>query len=78
MTDETEEIEIEYSTSKYIFNWDGEIATLVRVEDRMGFVDSDYNGGLLTPVFNKLRAKTDNDLTMDEVNTTPAEVTENI
>lgn len=78
MSGDTEEVEIEYGTNLYVFEWDGTTATLLRVEDRVKFADSSYSSGLPTPVFNKLRWNTDNELTMDEVDLSPAEFGENI
>lgn len=74
----TEEIEIEFGTSVYVFEWDGEVATLVRVEDRMEFAESSHTSGLPTPVFNELRWKTDNSLTMDRVDISTGNVVENL
>lgn len=74
----SEEVEIEFGENLYVFEWDGSVATLIRVEDRLDWMDSTYEGGLPTPVFNKLRWQTDNDLTMDEVDLSPTELTENI
>lgn len=78
MTDDPEEIEVEYGSARYVFEWDGNVATLLRVEDRLPFTEAEYTGGLLTPVFNELRSEIDEDITMDDVNLSPAELVENI
>lgn len=78
MSKDSEEVEIEFGTNLYIFEWDGTTATLVRVEESVEFADSEYTSGLPTPVFNKLRWKTDTELTMDDVDLSPAEVGENL
>lgn len=78
MPEDTKEVEIEYGTNLYVFEWNEETATLLRVEDRVEFAGSSYSSGLPTPVFNELRWNTDNDLTIDKVDLSPAEFGENV
>lgn len=79
----SDDIEITYGVHEYVFTYDEEeeTATLVTVEHIFESEDPEFTGegGLITPVFNKLRQEVDNyDLKVDDVNLAPGVVMSNL